>query len=39
VHKAWQNRQEWPESLQEQLAGFRMDKIGLFIRSALVLRR
>jgi len=39
VRKAWQNRQEWPESLQEQLAGFRMDKIGLFIRSALVLRR
>jgi DNA-binding transcriptional MerR regulator len=38
VLKAWQHRQEWPESMQEQLAGFRMDKIGLFIHKAIALR-
>ncbi|MGD0629869.1 MAG: MerR family transcriptional regulator [Terracidiphilus sp.] len=38
VRKAWQNRQDWPESMQEQLAGFRMDKIGQFIHKALALR-
>jgi len=38
VLKAWQHRQEWPESMQEQLAGFRMEKIGLFIHKAIALR-
>jgi hypothetical protein len=38
MRKAWQNRQEWPESMQEQLAGFRMEKIGLFIHKAIALR-
>jgi DNA-binding transcriptional MerR regulator len=39
AYKAWQNRQAWPESLKEQFAEFRLDKIGLFIRQALALRR
>ena len=39
VRKAWQNRQDWPESIQERLAEFRMDKIGLFIQKTLALRR
>jgi len=39
AHKAWQNRQAWPESLQEQFAEFRLEKIGLFIHKALALRR
>jgi MerR family transcriptional regulator, thiopeptide resistance regulator len=38
AYKAWQNRQAWPENLQEQFAEFRLDEIGLFIRKALALR-
>ena len=39
ARKAWQNRQAWPESMQDQLAGYRLDKIAQFIHKALALRR
>jgi DNA-binding transcriptional MerR regulator len=39
AYKAWQNRQAWPESLQEQFAEFRLDKIAQFIQKTLALRR
>jgi DNA-binding transcriptional MerR regulator len=38
VRKAWQNREAWPESLQEQFAEFRLGKIAQFIQKALAVR-
>ena len=38
AYKAWQNRQAWSESLQEQFAEFRLDKIAQFIQKTLALR-